>query len=230
MRMRVHWVQLATQVAGMFAVLGAALFVAAGTVAWAAGWAYLILFFGFVVALSRWLLRANPGLLNERLTGFGAEGQKTWDKVWYALINVVFLGWLVLMPLDAVRFRWSRMPGAAHGLGALLLMASFYGFYLTFRENSYLSPAVRIQPERGQRVVSTGPYRWVRHPMYALAIVFFAGTTLLLGSWYGLLGGAGLVVGVAGRAVAEERTLAEGLPGYREYMKRVRYRLIPYVW
>ncbi len=210
-------------------VFGLVLFLAAGTVAWLSGWAFLVLFAGFTIALTWWLLRHNPGLLTERMTGIGKPNQPVWDRVFFVAIELLFLAWLVLMPLDAVRFRWSRMPGWLQVVGAVLLLGSFYLFFLTFRENPYLSPAVRIQTERGQTVISTGPYRYVRHPMYAGIIPFVAGTTFLLGSWYGLLGLI-LVAGVVFRAVREERVLRQELPGYEEYMARVKYRLIPYVW
>lgn len=228
--MAVNLKLLVAQIVGMFAVFALIMFLAAGTAAWPAGWAFLALFFVFTVALSAWLLRHNPSLLTERMTGIGKADQKTWDKVFFALANVIFLSWLVLMPLDAVRFGWSRMPAWVQGVGALLLLCSFYLFFLTFRENSYLSPAVRIQTDRAQTVVSTGPYRYVRHPMYASAIVFLTGSTLLMGSWYGLLAALLLIVGIAFRAVREERTLQAELPGYDAYMAQVKYHLIPYVW
>ncbi|MBA3944103.1 MAG: isoprenylcysteine carboxylmethyltransferase family protein [Herpetosiphonaceae bacterium] len=221
---------LTAQIAGMFVVFALALFLAAGTIAWPAGWAFLVLFFGFTIALSLWLLRSNPGLLTERMTGIGKADQKSWDKVFFGVANVIFLAWLVLMPLDAVRFHWSHMPGWLQVVGAVLLLGSFYLFFLTFRENPYLSPAVRDQSERGQRVISTGLYHYVRHPMYATAGILMVGTTLLLGSWYGFILALLLIVAIAFRAVQEERTLREELPGYREYMRKVRYRLIPYVW
>jgi len=221
---------LTAQIGGMFVVFALVLFLAAGTVFWSAGWAFLVLFFGFTLALSRWLLRYNPGLLTERMTGIGKPDQKTWDKMFFASANVVFLAWLVLMPLDAVRFHWSHMPLLLQLLGGLLLSCSFYLFFLTFRENAYLSPAVRVQTEREHTVISTGPYRYVRHPMYATALLFLVSTTLLLGSWYGFILGLLLFVGVALRAVQEERTLRAELPGYDKYMAQVKYRFIPYVW
>jgi protein-S-isoprenylcysteine O-methyltransferase Ste14 len=221
---------LILEVAGMFLIIALVLFLAAGTIAWVAGWVFLVLFFGFVVALSVWLLRHDPGLLTERLTGIGSAGQNTWDKVFFGLANMLFLAWLIVMPLDAVRFGWSQMPVALQVAGAALVLASFVLFFLIFRENAYLSPAVRIQGDRGQTVVSTGPYRYVRHPMYATAALFLAGVSLLLGSWYGLLVALLLVVGVAFRAVQEERVLRAELPGYDAYMARVRYRLVPHVW
>jgi protein-S-isoprenylcysteine O-methyltransferase Ste14 len=228
--MAVNLKLLGVQTAGMALVFGAALFLAAGTVAWPAGWAFLLLFFGFVIALTLWLLRRNPGLLTERMTGIGGAGQKTWDKIFYVVANVLFLAWLVVMPLDAVRFGWSQMPLVLRVAGVLLLLASFVLFFLTFKENSYLSPAVRVQTDRGQTVVSSGPYAYVRHPMYAAAAVFITGTSLLLGSWWGLLVGLALMVLVAARAVQEERTLRAELAGYDAYTARVRYRLVPYVW
>ncbi len=228
--MRVNLKLLTVQIVGMFVVLALALFVAAGTLVWRAGWAFLVLFFGFTVALSRWLLRHNLGLLTERMTGIGKPDQKTWDRVFYVVANVFFLIWLVVMPLDAVRFHFSQMPAWLQVVGAILLLCSFYFFFLTFRENAYLSPAVRVQSVRGQRVVSTGPYQYMRHPMYATAIMFLVGTTLLLGSWYGLVVGLMLVVAIALRAVQEESTLRAELAGYHVYMAQVKYRLIPYIW
>jgi len=105
--------------------------------------------------------------LAERLGGLRKADRKKWDKVFVPIIAVRFFVWLALMGLDAARFRWSAVPMWLQAIGFLLLLISYYAFYLTFRENPYLSPAVRIQKERGQKVVSTGPYRHVRHPMYA---------------------------------------------------------------
>jgi len=228
--MKVHVGQLVANIAGMALVFGLALFLPAGTVAWPAAWVFLVLFLGFAVALSVWLIRFNPDLLEERLTGIGRSDQKTWDKVFLAITAVVFFGWLGLMALDAARFRWSRMPDLLQWFGALLLLGSFWIFFLTFRENTFLSPAVRIQTERAQTVVSTGPYRFVRHPMYAGFALFALGTALLLGSWYGVLGALVLIAMVAWRAVGEEQVLQKELCGYSAYMTRVRYRIVPRVW
>lgn len=228
--MRVNVTQLVVRTAGMMVVFAMALFLPAGTLAWPAGWAFFLLMFGFANAMSLWLLRFNPDLLAERLTGIGRPDQKTWDKVFLALMSVAFFAWLAVIALDAVRFRWSQVPPWLQGIGTLVLLVSFYIFYLTFRENSYLSPAVRVQTERAQTVVSTGPYRYVRHPMYGGFVLFTVGTTLLLGSWYGLLGGLLLIGMVAWRAVQEERVLRKELEGYSVYMTRVRYRFVPYLW
>ena len=209
---------------------GVVLFLPAGTLAWPAGWVYLLLLFGFTIGVTVWLARFNPELLEERMSGIGKPGQKRWDKVFLALLLPVFFGWYVVMALDAVRFEWSGMPPWLQWIGAVILLAAFYIFYLTFRENTYLSPAVRIQTDRGQTVVSTGPYRHVRHPLYAGFILFTVGTTLLLGSAYGVLGALVLNALIAWRAVREEQVLQRELAGYGEYMTRVKYRFIPHLW
>ncbi len=221
---------LAGQIVGMFVVFVAALFLPAGTFAWASGWVYLALFFGFTVAISLWLLRNNPGLLQERMTGVGSRQQKAWDKVLLAVVAAMFFAWLVLMPLDAVRFQWSQVPFWLQAVGVLVLGCSFLLLFLTFRENPYLSPAVRVQEERGQTVVSTGPYGYVRHPMYSGFVLFAVGTPLVLGSWYGLLLSLALIAMVARRAVLEEDTLRQELTGYDAYMEHVKHRLVPGLW
>ncbi len=117
-----------------------------------------------------WLFKNDPSLLRERMTGLGKPDQTTWDKVFMISISIVFIAWLVLMPLDAVRFQWTHMPIWLQPCGAIILMVSFYLFYLVYRENPYLSPAIRIQKERDQKVISSGLYRDVRHPMYAASV------------------------------------------------------------
>ena len=214
----------------MALVFAVALFVPAGTFAWPAGWVFFGLFFGFTAALSIWLFKFSPDLLAERLTGIGKADQKTWDKVLLAITAVAFFAWLAVMGLDAVRYRWSHVPVAVQLLGACLLLASFPMFFATFRENRFLSPAVRVQHERAHRVVDTGVYRHVRHPMYAGFVLFALGTALMLGSWYGTVGALALIGLVARRAVLEERALRRELEGYDAYMRRVRYRLVPRVW
>ncbi len=228
--MKVDLKRVVVRIVGLFVVFALALFLPAGTIAWPAAWIFLALFFSCVIVISVWLFGQNPGLLEERMTGLKATDRKAWDKALIQLVSVLFLVWLVVMPLDAVKFHWSQMSIWLRVAGAIVLLCSFYLFYLTFRENPYLSPAVRIQHERGQTVVSTGPYRYVRHPMYSGFLLFGLGTALLLGSGYGLLVGLILMLAVARRAVLEERTLREELRGYDAYMAQVKSRLIPHVW
>jgi protein-S-isoprenylcysteine O-methyltransferase Ste14 len=227
--MRINVKQQIGQFVGFFVAFALALFLPAGTLAWFPGWIFLVLFFGFYLAVTLWLFRHNPGLLQERMRLATAD-QKGWDKLLFPLLLVFPFAWLIFMSFDAVRFHWSPMPSWLQFVGAIVLLCSFYLLFLTFRENSYLSPVVRIQEERGHTVVSTGPYHYVRHPMYAGILVFVIGTSLLLGSWYGVLLGFIFVVILARRAVLEERTLLKELRGYAGYMAQVKYRLIPYVW
>jgi protein-S-isoprenylcysteine O-methyltransferase Ste14 len=227
---RVSKARLLGSIAGTAAFYFLALFIPAGTLRWPAGWIYLAVYFAFVVAGSAWLLRFNPGLLVERMTGLGRRDQKRFDKWLLVVVAVLFTGWMVVMPLDAVRFGWSHVPRWLQGLGVLPLLVSFWLFYLAARHNPYLSPAIRIQTERGHAVVDQGPYRHVRHPMYAGVLPMVVGTALMLGSWLGLVAGLPLVGLVGLRAVLEECVLSRELPGYRDYMTRVRYRLIPHVW
>jgi len=218
------------EVLAEFAVFVALLFVSAGTLLWPAGWAFLALFFGFALAIVLWLARKEPELLAERMSSPMQSGQPLWDKVFVVAVMVLFVAWLISMPLDAVRFGWSEVPGWLQILGALGVVLSFYIMFLTFRENAYLALVVKVQQERGQSVVSTGPYRYVRHPMYASTFLFFPGSALLLGSWWGLMFCTVLLGLLVWRIPLEERMLENGLDGYDEYARKVRYRLIPRVW
>ena len=218
------------EVVAELAVFAALVFVSAGTLLWPAGWVFLAIFFGFALAIVLWLAREDPELLAERMSSPLQRGQPLWDKVFVAAVMVFFVAWLIVMPLDAVRFGWSEVPDWLQILGALGLMLSLYFMFLTFRENAYLALVAKLQEERGQSVVSTGPYRYVRHPMYASMFLFFPGSALLLGSWWGLLLCALLLGLLVWRIPFEERMLENGLAGYDEYERDVRYRLIPHVW
>jgi protein-S-isoprenylcysteine O-methyltransferase Ste14 len=218
------------EVFGEFAVFAALLFVCAGTLLWPAGWAFMALFFGFALAIVLWLARKEPELLAERMSSPMQSGQPLWDKVFVVAVMVLFVAWLILMPLDAVRFGYSEVPGWLQIFGALGVVLSFYIMFLTFRENAYLAMVVKVQQDRGQSVVSTGPYRYVRHPMYASTLLFFPGSALLLGSWWGLMFCTVLLGLLVWRIPLEEGMLENGLDGYDEYERNVRYRLIPHVW
>ena len=227
--MSVNVKQVIGQFVGVVLAFTLALFLPIGTFAWLAGWVFLVLFLGFYLAVTLWLFKHNPGLLQERMH-LGSSDQKGWDKVLFPLLLLFPFVWLMFIALDAVRFHWSPLPVWLQFVGALVLLGSFYLLFLTFRENTYLSTIVRIQADRGHTVVSTGPYHYVRHPMYTGMLAFFVGTPLLLGSGYGIVGGLLLMLMLARRAVLEERTLQTELHGYAAYMRQVKYRLVPYVW
>jgi protein-S-isoprenylcysteine O-methyltransferase Ste14 len=227
--MQINIKLLIGQTAVLFVLFSLALFLPAGTLTWLTGWIYIVLFFGFFIGVNVWLYKHNPGLLQERMS-LERPDQKGWDKILFPLLLILPFVWLVFISLDAVRFHWSPLPTWLQGVGAIVLLCSFAFFFLTFRENSYLSTVVRIQKDRGHKVVSTGPYHYVRHPMYSAFLPFMVGTPLLLGSWYGILFGLIFMLVVARRAVLEEHTLRQELSGYVDYMTQVKYRLIPFVW
>jgi len=209
--------------------MGALLFVPAGTFAWLGAWVFLgeIWFLGLAVGF--WLMRYDPILLRERTGGFVQRDQPPVDKLLVVSMIVVYVGWLVLIGLDR-RYLWSSVPVSLQVVGAIGVFLSVYIGYLTFRENSFASPAVKIQTERAHNVVTTGPYRYVRHPMYAGALFHFAGLPLLLGSWLGLIALPLFIALFTIRIAIEEKTLRAALKGYDDYAARVRYRVIPLIW
>lgn len=211
-------------------VFAALLFGAAGTLRWPEAWVFLVVFFGAALLLTMQLARRDPALLAERMKPPIQRGQPLWDRLLLMTVAILFVAWLPLMGLDAVRYRWSDVPGWLEVIGGAGVAAGMWICHLAFRENTYLAPVVRIQEERGHRVISTGPYAVVRHPMYAGAGILFSSTALMLGSWYGFAASLVMACLVAVRAVFEERELRRGLAGYAEYAARVRYRLIPGVW
>ena len=211
---------------GLFALL---LFVPAGTVRWPGAWVFLAILAASSLWGLAWLGRHDPGLLAERMRPPIQRGQPRSDKLLMVAFIPLWFGWYVLMGLDK-RLGWSSVPAALQVLGAVLVCL---GVWLSFRvlaENSYAAPVVRVQKERGHKVVTTGPYSYVRHPMYASVILIAAGVPLLLGSWWGLLVSPLLVLVLAVRAVMEERMLKAELEGYADYAERVRYRLVPLLW
>ena len=221
--------RLIVSTVGLIAVLAVVLFASAGTLDWPAAWGLLAEMAVLSLAVGLWLARHDPGLLAERLGFPFQRAQKAWDKVFMAVVMVLYTAWLVLMGLDA-RWAISGVPLWLQAFGALDVALSNYVVFLTFRENTYAAPVVKIQRERGHKVVSTGPYAYVRHPMYAGGLLMFMGMPLQLGSWLGLAALTLLVPLLAVRIVMEERTLAAELEGYRDYAARVRWRLIPSIW
>ena len=212
---------------GLMAIL---LFGPAGTIRWTGAWIFLIETFVISVVFGLWLARHDPALLKERLRPPIQKGQSIRDKIVTGLLVLLYLGWFVFMALDAVRFQWSSVPAWLQVPGALGVFVACYIGYRTLRENTFAAPVVKIQKERAHTVITSGPYRFVRHPMYAGMIFYLFFTPLLLGSWWGLLWGLVLLALFAVRIQIEEGTLRRELQGYNEYAKRVRYRLIPGVW
>jgi protein-S-isoprenylcysteine O-methyltransferase Ste14 len=223
-------VRLIVQTFIWFSAMGILLFLAAGTFAWPAAWAYLVLMVALSFTLGIDLARHDPGLLRERMGSPVQRDQPTADKMLLITLLLFMFAWLVLMGLDAKRFAWSSVPALTQVLGALITLWSIWFCYRAMRENSFAAPVIKLQQERGHRVISTGPYAFVRHPMYFGAAFYFIGTALLLGSWWGVIFAFVLIGLLCIRIPIEERVLRAGLEGYDEYAAHVRYRLIPHVW
>ncbi len=212
---------------GFMAVL---LFVAAGNWRWIQGWAFIAIFAGGSAVFGAWLYRRDPALLAARMGPLVQRAQPLWDQIFMSAAMIGWNAWLIAMAIDAQRWHWSQVPAWLEVVGGLLIAGGFAAVMPVFAANSFAAPVVRVQDERGQRVIDSGPYALVRHPMYAAAMLYLIGLPLLLGSWFGLIGTVLIALGIAWRAVREERTLRRELTGYGDYMARVRWRLVPYVW
>jgi protein-S-isoprenylcysteine O-methyltransferase Ste14 len=208
-------------------VLGVCLFGAAGTLGFWQAWVYLGVFSACVVGITAWLWRADPALLQRRLSaGPLAEPQRS-QQVIQLLAGVAFVVLFVVCGLDR-RFAWSTLPAALSLAADGGVVLGFLVVFLTFRENSYTAASIQVSAE--QQVVSSGPYAIVRHPMYAGALLMLLASPIALGSWWGLLGFVALLGAICWRLLDEERFLLSNLAGYAAYTRAVRYRLAPRIW
>ena len=217
----------AVQLLGFLVVLACLLFLTAGTVDYWQAWLFLAVYFGSASAITVYLAKKDPELLERRMkAGPGAEKERG-QKIIQALALAAFLSALVLPAFD-VRFGWSKAPAWVAITGDGLMVVGLLIVFLVFRENSFTSGVIEV--DAGQVVVSTGPYAVVRHPMYSGALIMMAGVPLALGSWWGLLATPAMLIVIVWRLLDEEKLLARKLPGYETYLKTVRRRLAPFVW
>ena len=210
----------------LFAI--AAIFVPAGTLKWTEAWLFIILYAVAVVAVLFWMKKKAPGLLKERMAR--KKDVKSWDKIFMALYSCILIVILILPGLDAVRFHWSNVPLIAKVLAFIGYLPGFWLAFWAMRENAFLSDVVRIQEDRGHTVCTTGPYKYVRHPMYVGVFVIMLCYPLSLGSLYAFIPAGIIIILFFFRTALEDKTLLEELPGYKEYAQKVRYRLIPGIW
>jgi protein-S-isoprenylcysteine O-methyltransferase Ste14 len=208
-------------------VMGLVLFLSAGTVHYWQGWVYLSIFTGASALTTIWLMKKDPALLERRMSGGPTAEKRTVQKIIMLFASAGFVALLVVPALDC-RWGWSNVPLGLVVAGDLLVAVGFYFIFRVYKENSFTSATIEIAKD--QRVISTGPYAIVRHPMYASASLYVLGTPLALGSYWGLLAVAGMIPFLILRLLDEERFLAANLPGYSEYQEKVRHRLIPFVW
>ncbi len=217
------WLSLAV----LAIVMGCLLFVPAGTIHFWQGWVYLGVFFGASSLITLYLARRDPALLARRLRGGPTAEKETRQKIIMVFTSLGFLGLLVVPGLDR-RFEWSSVPLPLVVLGELLTVLGFLITFRVYRENPFTSATIEIASD--QRVISTGPYAIVRHPMYAGGSLYLLGMSLALGSYWGLLVFAAMFPALLWRLLEEEKFLAKNLPGYVEYCAKVRWRLVPRVF
>jgi len=222
----IHKRLVRSSVLGAFVLL-ALIFVPAWTLRYWQGWVYAVVFTACCSAYTVYLAKHDPALLKRRTEAGVSHEKEVVQKVVIAFIYAAFIALIVLPPLD-VRFRWSLMPWGVSIAGNVLVAFSFYVFYLVSKVNTYAAASVRV--EEGQKVISTGVYAFVRHPMYFAGLFLVIGTPVALGSWWTLLVFPLSIPIFVARITNEEKVLARDLPGYIEYMHKVRYRLIPGVW
>jgi len=207
--------------------MGLLLFLSAGTVQYWQAWTYLAVYFAASLLITLYLMKRDPALLKRRLSGGPtAEKEKT-QKIIMLFTSAGFIASLVV-PALAHRFAWSTAPLSAIITGDLLTALCFFIMFLVFRENTFTSATIEIAED--QKVISTGPYALVRHPMYAGGSLLFIGTSLALGSYWGLLAFVAVLPALIWRLLDEEKFLTQNLPGYVEYCAKVRWRLIPGVF
>lgn len=213
----------------VFAVLmGLALFLPAGRLDWWAAWIFVGSYVVVILTVGLWISRQHPDVVNER--GKIAKNAKSWDKVLMTLYTVMIFVLLIVAGLDAGRYSWSMMPIAVQVLGWVALMIAMIITYWAMASNPFLATVVRYQDDRGHYVATTGPYRYVRHPMYSSILIMWPATALELGSWWALIPAAVIAVVFLIRTRLEDRTLQAELPGYVSYTQHTRYRLIPGIW
>ena len=208
-------------------VLGLTIFIPAWTLDYWQAWILVAIFFACTLAVTLYLMKNDPKLLERRVkAGVGAEQERS-QNIIQAFAALVFIAIFAVSALDH-RFAWSKVPPSLIALGDFLIVLGFYLVFLVFKENTFASGTIEVGTE--QKVIATGPYALVRHPMYIGALVMLVGVPLALGSLWGLIAIVPMVAVLVARLLDEEKFLAKNLAGYEEYQGKVRHRLVPLIW
>lgn len=203
------------------------LFAPAGSFNFWQAWVYSIIYIVSSAIITLYLWRTSPELLARRVNkGPGAEKEKT-QKITHFLVLILFIAYFVISGFDH-RFGWSHVPVYIVILGDILVIAGFFLLFLVFKENAFASSIIEVTTD--QKVITTGLYSIVRHPLYISGLIMMFGTPLALGSWWSLLIFIPFTLVIIWRLLDEEKFLSKNLPGYEEYCQKVRYRLIPFLW
>lgn len=213
------------------AFFGLLLFVAAGTLHWWRAWVFLAVTAIVMIGAIFSILPDSADLFSQRAKGIIQKGQPMWDRVLVILLVVTYVGQIAFIPLDVFRFHLAPKPGEVISLlGLALYVAGWWIMTLAMKVNPFAVPVVRLQEERHQRVIDTGIYAVVRHPMYTGFVPMAVGAALWLESYVAALLTIAPIGVLAVRSLLEERFLKRELNGYDAYTKKVRYRLIPFIW
>jgi protein-S-isoprenylcysteine O-methyltransferase Ste14 len=211
----------------LLAAMASLLFIPAWTLDYWQAWTFLGVYFASSLAITLYLMRKDPKLLERRMSGGPIAEKVPTQKIIMSFASLGFIGLLVCPALDH-RFAWSHMQPSVALAGDGLLVLGWLAIFFVFKENTFTAATIELAPDH--KVISTGPYALVRHPMYAGGLVMLAGMPVALGSWWGLLVIVAMMPALIWRLLDEEKFLARNLPGYREYQGKVRYRLLPLIW
>jgi len=190
-------------------------------------WIFLSVFSASTLVITLYLMKEDPRLLQRRVHGGASAEKERSQKIIQFMATIAFIIVIVFPAIDH-RHAWSTVPTYVVISGDVLVTLGLIIIFLVFKENTFTSAVIEVHVE--QKVVSTGPYSFVRHPMYFGALVMLAGVPLALGSWWGLFTAIPITLVIVWRLLDEERFLATNLPGYSEYRDKVRYRLLPFIW
>jgi len=221
-------IKLVLKSASIFIVLIIITFITAGRLDYWQGWVYNLLNIFFIV-LTYIVLIDRKDLIKERLKP--GEGMKSWDRVYYAISTPIFFVMFIISILDAARFYWNpTVPLIIIFLAIIMYSVGQVIIIWAKKTNKFFSSVVRIQSDRKHKVCSDGPYKYVRHPGYLGGLIFTIVTPFVLGSFWGLIPAVIAIIFVFGRTYMEDKTLKKELVGYEEYSKKVKYRIIPFIW
>lgn len=207
-------------------ILGLGLFLPAGTFLWLEAWIYLVIFLIFFTTVVLYFSKHDPEMLQKRAK---PKFQKKWDKIVMLLIGFGFFPTFILPGFER-KFGWSFVPIWVEIIGIIGMSLGFIIIFLVMKENTFLSKAVEIQEDRDHKVITTGPYSVVRHPMYSGFILFVVFYCLALGSLYSLISASLGVIGIIIRTILEDRLLHKELEGYNEYAQKTKKKLFPLIW